>query len=186
MRFSRFVNIVTASREKAETIWNVLKLIKAKHIFKRCRKGDIVEDRDIKSQISAIRQELKINSSKIITESEIESNLKEAGPMFIYIIACDHTNKRWFLFIKEVFENYTLSQIILTMNRFIKNSEIKPIDDQFNKEVQENMRELLKYFKAAYSLEFTRPQSFIFNASAGNVPESDLEEMKGRYTNIWP
>ena len=107
-----------------------------------------------------------------------DENLKASGEMFIYLITCDNNNKAWFLFIEEVFQNYSLSQIILTINRLIKNSENKTSMKDFNMELQEYLSSTLEYFESRFSLDFQNSPTI--NQNYNNLSKTYIEKMEGK------
>ena len=104
-----------------------------------------------------MEKELQFQGSETILKNTTKENLKTAGEMFIYLITCDHTNKAWLFFIEEMCDNYTLSQIILTFNRFIKNAENKTERKEHNEDIQKTFSGLLKLFQKMFALEFKKP-----------------------------
>ena len=172
------MNIITISKKKVEFIWQKLKTLKANNIFKYCGTGNIVEDKVIRSQIKKIENELQINSSEKMDINVTDENLKASGEMFIYLITCDNNNKAWFLFIEEVFQNYSLSQIILTINRLIKNSENKTSMKDFNMELQEYLSSTLEYFESRFSLDFQNSPTI--NQNYNNLSKTYIEKMEGK------
>ena len=152
-----------------ETVWKLLRAIKVEYVFEYCGKRNIHEGRDIKYQMRSLENELQIQGSEMIMKNATEENLKTAGEMFIYLISCDHTNKAWFFFIEEMCDNYTLSQIILTLNRFIKNAENKTDEKEFNNEVQKVFRDLLKMFQEMFVLEFKTPSNNALKRESGSL-----------------
>ena len=72
------------------------------------------------SQVEAVEQMLKIESSEQINNTLTNEELKTAGEMFLYLTMCPNTIKPWIVFYKELFQSQAADQIILTLNRLMQ------------------------------------------------------------------
>ena len=52
------------------------------------------------------------------------SELNIAGEMFLYLNSCPGALKPWFIFYRNIFQKLPLDEIILTLNRIIKGSNV--------------------------------------------------------------
>ena len=81
------------------------------------------------SRVAEVRKQLKVESSSVgIFENITTSNLEIAGEIYIALIFSlnkysDHFSNTWCMFYKDLFENNSPSQIILTLNRMMKRND---------------------------------------------------------------
>ena len=155
----RFANILKLCNISEYDVWKVVKEIKSKTLFdKRCYDGTCLygymdynglyfDITAMTSQVAALEEQLKVNSSELRLENMTNKDLKAAAEMFIYLNSCpgvipnankvfvdegvkndDSTEKNinelwfksWYFFYKDLIENNSPSQIILTFNRLSK------------------------------------------------------------------
>ena len=78
------------------------------------------------SKVPEIERQLKMKSSDIIYKNISTENLKTAAEMYIYLITCPGNDelqdwfKLWSTFYIDLFQNKSANQIILTLNRVMK------------------------------------------------------------------
>ena len=70
--------------------------------------------------VDTAEEQLKTNSSDERFNNMTAEDLKTAAEMFIYLNMCPEAIKPWIVFYKEIFENESPDQIILTLNRMMK------------------------------------------------------------------
>ena len=99
----------------------------------------------ILSQVKAVEQMLKIESSDKIINSFTNEGLKTAAEVFLYLISCpDELFKSLSLFYKDLFLTQPADQIILTLNRMTKS---KTSQDQGGKlRAEKLLQRLTKIF----------------------------------------
>ena len=112
----RFANIIKFD----DNIFSVVKTVKSKtNLDLGCAYSRLSDD-SMLSQVKAVEQMLKIESSEHINDTLTKKELKTAGEMFIYLIMCPDEIKPWLLFYKDLFQFQSPDQIILTLNRLMK------------------------------------------------------------------
>ena len=75
-------------------------------------------------------------------------DLKTAAEMFIYLNMCPEAIKPWIVFYKEIFENESPDQMILTLNRMMKGTRTP--QNEFFKQLAET---LFKRVTSLFSLQ---------------------------------
>ena len=74
-------------------------------------------------QVKAVEKMLQIESSDQINDTFTREELKTAGELFLYLTMCPDTIEPWILFYKNLFETQSTDQIILTLNRLMKDAK---------------------------------------------------------------
>ena len=76
------------------------------------------------SQVQAVEEKLKIESTEKINETLTNEELKTAGEMFLYLNTCPKHDMEWFeswsTFYTYLFLTQSADQIILTLNRIMQ------------------------------------------------------------------
>ena len=200
----RFANILKLCNISEYDVWKVVKEIKSKTPFdKRCYKvypedyNGLYSDITAKaSQVAALEEQLKINSSELRFENMTAKDLKAAAEMFIYLNSCpgvipnankvyvdegvkndDSTEKNinelwfksWYFFYKDLIENNSPSQIILTFNRLSKNNAPK------NSQAKIRHQKLLEKTATLLNLQFKGIQNILPGTSGKEKNISALE-----------
>ena len=107
-------------------MWKAVKMTKVKSYEKQKCFGGVLEDKDIKSQVSSVEQMLEMESSELRFENMTVENFETAANMFIYLITCPYVTdvdlfKSWELYYKDLFNEKTPpDQILLALNRMMK------------------------------------------------------------------
>ena len=80
----------------------------------------LYSDSDQLSQVAKVEQQLNVEAFLERFENMTDEDLKNAAEMFIYLNTCVDTLKPWFIFYKELLQNSSPEEIILTLNRIMK------------------------------------------------------------------
>ena len=118
-------NVIALSSLSVDEIWDAVKKIKqGTSIHTDC--SEVVATNVmyglnfILPQVKAVEQILNMVSSELILENITSEDLKNGAEMFIYLNYCPGNLKSWFVFYKDLFQNQSPSQIMLTLNRMMK------------------------------------------------------------------
>ena len=119
----RFANMFNLDSVAVDNIQSVAKTVKSgASVDLSC---DIVYNTmlsfdDMLSQVKAVEQMLKIESSEQINDTLTKEELKTAAEMFLYLNTCPTAIKPWIVFYKDLFQTQSPDQIILSLNRVTK------------------------------------------------------------------
>ena len=127
----RFANLVERSGNMG-SIWSAVRSIRFKTLTSQFRCGENHLLNNQVSQVKAVEQYLKIESSDLKFENMTNGKLKIAAQTFIYLALCPGKYNAWTEFYKNIFKAQSPSQILLTLNRIIK--ETKPLESGFFKQ----------------------------------------------------
>ena len=145
--FFRFSNIFKLHNFDFDTILRVVHTLKSESTLElSCdTRMPILTTDGISSQVKAVEQMLKIESSDKIINSFTNEGLKTAAEVFLYLISCpDELFKSLSLFYKDLFLTQPADQIILTLNRMTKS---KTSQDQGGKlRAEKLLQRLTKIF----------------------------------------
>ena len=100
------------------------------------------------SVVDTAEEQLKTNSSDERFNNMTAEDLKTAAEMFIYLNMCPEAIKSWIVFYKEIFENESPDQMILTLNRMMKGTRTP--QNEFFKQLAET---LFKRVTSLFSLQ---------------------------------
>ena len=110
-----------------------------KYEERRYSYNDNVED-EHQLQVADIELLLRINSSDVQFKNMTYSELNTAAEMFTYLKTCPHTVslREWFItwanFHNDRFETQSADQVLLTLNRMMKNNSPKNKDGKIRAE----------------------------------------------------
>ena len=90
---------------------------------------------DQMSQVKAIEQKMRFESSKLVLKNMTLQVLETAKDMFIYLNTCPGDLKPWFLFYKDLFQTQSPENIILTLNRINQSDYFKNLAQTLLKRV---------------------------------------------------
>ena len=73
------------------------------------------------SNVKAVEQKIPIRKDERIHYDDMtDTMLNNAASMFLYLNSCSDLYTPWFVFYKDLFQNKSPSQIVLTLNRILK------------------------------------------------------------------
>ena len=120
MIISRFANIFNLNSVSVDIIQSVVKTVKSgASLDLSCVSYNTMLNEHL-SQVKAVEQMLKIESSDQIDGTFTNEELQSATELFLYLIMCPDTIKPWIVFYKDLFQTQTQNQIILSLNRVMK------------------------------------------------------------------
>ena len=149
-----------------ENIWKLVKNIKSKLSFEKgCTYDGLYYCYEIENEIRPQVDELQkalltVNASDKRYQNMSRETLKEASEMFLYMNSCSMSMKSWFLFYKDLFQNHSPDQIMLTLNRIMKSNR--------NKKLMSITEKLFKKINSLLSLKYLD----IENVIKGNIGAS--------------
>ena len=129
-----------------ETLWNLIKRIKAQYIDEKCPTASssaLFESSVIESQVKSVGKELGINPNTPAKKNLTKIQLKLAAEMFLYLISCPNPIKPWLLFYSDLFEKQSPDEIILKLNRALKVKENIQQNDGIRKVTKKVLKKLL-------------------------------------------
>ena len=105
-----------------DKLWEVVKKVKKETSIQiDCASGVsnkvLYTESFIFPQIEAFEKQLDMNPSEITFENMTTEILENAGNMFVYLNYCPGNLKSWLVFYKDLFQNESPAQILLTLNR---------------------------------------------------------------------
>ena len=118
-------NVIALSSLSVDEIWDAVKKIKQDtSIHTDCSAvvatNVMYAPNFLLPQVKAVEQILNMVSSELILENITSEDLKNGAEMFIYLNYCPGNLKSWFVFYKDLFQNQSPAQIMLTLNRMMK------------------------------------------------------------------
>ena len=130
----------------------------------------------IKSHNEAFEKLIPPQSVLDKSENITHSKLKSAAEKFLYLNSCSFAFKEWILFYKDLLENQTPHQIILTLNRLMKENNDNIADDDSFRRIAEA---LFKRAEMVLSLNYKKIQNII--ALRGEI---DGNNFKGKISGF--
>ena len=96
-----------------------------KYSYTSCQDNGLYQIGTISSLITKLEKILKVRASKQRFLNMTNEELENAAEMFIYLGTCQYSGvqswfKSWFTFYKNLFQNYSVDKILLTLNRMLK------------------------------------------------------------------
>ena len=118
-------NVIALSSLSVDEIWDAVKKIKQDtSIHTDCSQVSSTNvmygPNFVLPQVKAVEQILNMVSSELILENITTEDLKNGAEMFVYLNYCPGNLKSWFVFYKDLFQNQSPAQIMLTLNRMMK------------------------------------------------------------------
>ena len=149
--FPRFVNLVHNTDMSVGKIWSVVKSVRLEtpNSHFRCGENHVLNNQV--SQVTAVEKRLRIEPSELILHNLTKTELTIAAELFIYLAVCPGTFNTWIEFYKDLFENQSLSQILLALNRVMKDT--KTVNDDYFKRFAKNITSSLMFRKLTTILE---------------------------------
>ena len=97
-----------------------------KIIYQKCVYDGLFDGPMIESSIKEFEQHLEIEPREQKYENMTFEHLKTASEVFIYLNHCPSKMRPWLKFYKDLIQNQSPDQIILTLNRIINDRTPKP------------------------------------------------------------
>ena len=150
-----------------ENIWKLVKNIKSKLSFEKgCTYDGLYYcyeyENEIRPQVDELQKALlTVNASDIRYQNVSRETLKTASEMFLYINSCSMSMKPWFLFYKDLFQNHSPDQIMLTLNRIMKSNR--------NKKLMSITKKLFKKLNSLLSLKYLDIENVIKGNEEANL-----------------
>ena len=132
-----------------ETLWNLVKRLKAQYIDEKCPLASSVsslhESSVIESQVKSVGKELGINPNTPAKNNLTKNQIKLAGEMFLYLIACPQPIQPWLLFFSDLFQNHSPDEIMLKLSRALKIKENTQQNEGLRKVSKKVFKKLLSF-----------------------------------------
>ena len=164
----RFANVIQLnSNSSMEDIWKLVKNIKSKLSFEKgCTYDGLYYcydyENEIRPQVDELQKALlTVNAFDIRYQNVSRETLKAASKMFLYINSCSMSMKPWFLFYKDLFQNHSPDQIMLTLNRIMKSNR--------NKKLISITKKLFKKINSLLSLKYLDIENVIKGHEEANL-----------------
>ena len=99
-----------------------------------------------------LQDALKINAvQKFNFENMTEDELRVPAALFLKLVICPQNFKPWFTFFRDLFQNESADQIILSLNRILKNKNTMQ-----TKDLRTIANKLFKRATTLFSLNYTK------------------------------
>ena len=120
----RFANLVEKSANMGE-IWNAVRNIRSETVTSQfiCQSNHLLNEQV--SQVKAVEQLLGIESSEQPIYNISNKILKSSADPFMYLAVCPGEYNAWAKFYKDLFGRESPHQILLSLNRIMKKTNIK-------------------------------------------------------------
>ena len=112
-----------------KNFWSIVKSVRKSFIREKppsllCYEFGFLKDSEIKEITNSLEEMLMINASVDAYDNVTEEVLESGGEMLLYLASCPGPALlSWKEFYKEMFGNFDLQNMILTLNRILKSSD---------------------------------------------------------------
>ena len=100
-----------------EKIWNIIKKVKYEKS---------VDLNNIYEAVASVEQKMEVESSYVIFENMTASNLKIAAEIYLFLSTPSRDDEflSWIVFYKNLIQTENLNQILLSLNRLMKETRL--------------------------------------------------------------
>ena len=156
-------------------VWKVVRKIKLGVSFGKTCSSDALY-KDIDSNIDEVERILEVTASDERFGNVTDSSLKTAADMFLYLNSCNENLRPWFIFYTDLIRNKSPNEIILTLNRILKNR-----NNFAEKDLIDIARKLFDKLSSTFTMQFQDIQSYTSctgNDSLNGLTKGDLNNFK--------
>ena len=139
-----------------DKVWSAVKSVRLETPTSQFRCGENHVLNNQVSQVAAVEKRLKMKPSDLMLHNITRTEMIRAAEIFFYLAVCPGTFNAWIQFYKDLFKNQSLSQILLTLNRIMKDTE--NINDDYFKRFAKNITSSLMFRKLTTIIEKDVPQ----------------------------
>ena len=134
LQFVRLVNILLTTNLDTDTIWNAVKKVKQEISTadaESCETNCLYSDSVQVALVKAVENQLGVEFSEQRFKNTTVRHLEKAAEMFIYLNSCPGSGslklwfKSWSSFYDDLFRTKPPDEIILTLNRMMKNKSLE-------------------------------------------------------------
>ena len=156
-------------------MWEIVKNLKVRFPLNKYCPGPVVGfygDIEVQENIEILEKELQIESSELVFENITDANLKAAAEMFLYLNSCSDIIIKWLLLYKDLYQDKSPDQIVLTLNRILKGANTHQ-----NEEFKKIAYRLLKNTAAVFPFNYQQIDSManpLMNESLNNLKQGRL------------
>ena len=163
-------------------VWKVVRKIKLGVSFGKTCSSDALY-KDIDSNIDEVERILEVTASDERFGNVTDSSLKTAADMFLYLNSCNENLRPWFIFYTDLIRNKSPNEIILTLNRILKNQ-----NNLADKDLINIARKLFDKLSSTFTMQFQDIQSYTSctgNDSLNGLTKGDLNNFKIKLNTIF-
>ena len=158
----RLANIIKLSILSVNQIWEIAKEVKLEaSLDLGCKTFGLYEDHEKRFQVEAFEKRTNVKSSEQAFTNITKEDITTGVELFLYINSCPATLKPWFVFYKELFQTQSPDQIMLTLNRMMK--------DESNIFFKSMAQRLFKKTSTTFSLHYEEIKS-MFHGGSQDTP----------------